>query len=171
MQGMKEADASWTKTDASWRRVEISSPWAPFHGLSHCLISFEGEPVTVNVHFSFVERKHASGPADEFQDQKVDMCLSPYRERRQPGKPSTDSQGEEERHIAGTPKNTKTKLVALDLVEVKGEKECMLLVQYEFGDSFVILAKRERVKTKAPFVTKVQSCLRTCTVLSPPYSL
>ena len=51
------------------------------------------------------------------------MCLSPYRERRQPGKPSTDSQGEEEHHIAGTPKNTKTKLVVLDLVEVKGEKE------------------------------------------------
>lgn len=49
--------------------------------------------------------------------------------------------------------------------------QCMLLVQYEFGDSFVILAKRERVKTKAPFVTKVQSCLRTCTALSPPYSL
>ena len=48
MQGMKEADASWTKTDASWRRVEISSPWAPFHGLSHCLISFEGEPGKYN---------------------------------------------------------------------------------------------------------------------------
>lgn len=51
------------------------------------------------------------------------MCISPYRERRQPGKPSTDSQGEEECHTAGTPKNTKTKLVVLDLVEVKGEKE------------------------------------------------
>ena len=37
--------------------------------------------------------------------------------------PSTDSQGEEECHTAGTPKYTKTKLVVLDLVEVKGEKE------------------------------------------------
>lgn len=51
------------------------------------------------------------------------MCFSPYRERRQPGEPSTDSQGEEEHHIAGTPKNTKTKLVVLDLIEVEGEKE------------------------------------------------
>ena len=99
------------------------------------------------------------------------MFISPYRERRQPGEPSTDSQGEEEHHIAGTPKNTKTERVVLDLVEVKGENEVRRMRTHasmeesspsrgEAGKSvsnnFIHLAMTElkKISEGPPFVTR-----------------
>lgn len=42
------------------------------------------------------------------------------------------------------------------------------LVQYEFADNFVVLAKRRLGQIQSAFCDKVQSCLCTCTALSPP---
>lgn len=51
------------------------------------------------------------------------MCISPLQRKKAARETQHRLIGEEECHTAGTPKNTKTKLVVLDLVEVKGEKE------------------------------------------------